>query len=91
MEKRKGKGSRSGFTYRGALPSGVGLLLMAPVALLFASVAVMAVAGGSALALLLPLFVRRRLPRTNRDDDCIVLGRDQYSRVDDTPQRLPQR
>lgn len=77
--------------YRGALPSGVGLLLMAPVALLFASVAALAVAGGSALALLLPLFVRRRLPRTNRDDDCIVLGRDQYSRVDDTPPRLSPR
>ncbi len=91
MDKGKAKGSGAGFMHRGTLPSGVGLLLMAPAVLLLASVAAMAVAGGAALALVLPLFGRRRLPRTHRDDDCIVLDRDQYSRVDDTPQRLSQR
>ena len=91
MKRRSGTGSESTFVYRGALPAGVGLLLMAPVALFLASVAAMAVAGGSALALFLPLLVRRRVAQTKREDDCIVLRPDQYSQVDETRGRLSQR
>ncbi len=88
MEKHKVSEPR--FVYRGVLSPAVGLLLLAPMAFLFFSAAAIAAAGGAALALFLPLLTRRR-PRTNRDAGCIVLGPDEYSRVDDESPRLPHR
>ncbi len=69
------------FTYRGTLPLPLGLLLLAPLALLFLSVAAMLLAGGTVLALFLPLFWRRRL-RGHREEDCITLQPDQYTRIE---------
>ncbi len=76
--------------YRGAFGPGLGLLLAAPVAFVLLSVTAAALAGGSALALFLPAFLRHRSPRPRPDDDCIVLGPDQYSRVGDDHPGLPR-
>ncbi len=75
---------------RGALGLGIGLLLAAPLTLLLFSVTAAAVAGCSALALFLPAFRRRGVGRPRPDDDCIVLGPDQYSRLADEHPRLPR-
>ena len=78
------------FVYRGTLPAGLGLLLLAPLLLVFLSVAAAALAGGTLAAFVLPMFLRRR---TGREDDAgaITLDRDQYSRVDADQRQLPRR
>jgi hypothetical protein len=79
------------FYYQGTLPPALALLLVAPLLLVFLSFAAMLVAGGTVAALFLPLFLRGRLRRPERDNGVITLERDQYSQVDrDTPQLPPQ-
>jgi len=80
------------FYYQGTLPPALALLLVAPVLLVFLSFAAMLVAGGTVAALFLPLFLRSRLRRPERDtSNVITLERDQYSQVDrDTPQLPPR-
>jgi len=79
------------FYYQGTLPPALALLLVAPLLLIFLSFAAMLVAGGTVAALFLPLFLRRRLRRPERDAGVITLERDQYSQVDhDTPQLPPR-
>ena len=79
------------FYYQGRLPPALALLLVAPLLLVFLSFAAMLVAGGTVAALFLPLFLRGRLRRPERDDDVITLEHDQYSRVDrDTPELPPR-
>jgi len=86
----KANGSRV-FYYQGTLPPALALLLVAPLLLVFLSFAALLVAGGTVAALLLPLSLRGRLRRRERDDDVISLDRDQYSPVDhDTPQLPPR-
>ncbi|MFI5397934.1 MAG: hypothetical protein ACHQ9S_20545 [Candidatus Binatia bacterium] len=85
MNKRKAGPSDFRFVSHRLLPAGLGLVLVAPTAFLLLSVTAVALVGGSALALFLPFFLRRHPPRTQRDADCIVLDRDQYSRLDDEP------
>jgi len=86
----KANGSRV-FYYQGTLPPALALLLVAPLLLVFLSFAAMLVAGGTVAALFLPLFLRGRLRRPERDDDVITLEHDQYSRVDrDTPELPPR-
>lgn len=92
MENSKGtraENSRT-FVYRGTLPAGLGLLVLAPAVLVFLSVAAAAVVGGTAAALVLPMFLRRR---SGRQDDAgtITLDHDQYSRVDPDQRQLPRR
>ncbi len=77
-------------THRGGLGTGLGLLLLAPITLCLLSVGATVLAGCSALALLLPALLRKRSRRVQRDDDCIVLDRDQYSRVSDDPVQFPR-
>lgn len=78
------------FYYQGNLPPGLALLLVAPLLFVFLSFAAMLLAGGTVAALVLPLFLRGRLRRPERDAGAITLERDQYSRVDrDTPQLPP--
>jgi hypothetical protein len=76
------------FVYQGNVPPLLGLLLIAPLLLVFLSLAVALVAGGTVAAVALPWLLRRRLG-TPKDADCIELPRDQYSRVDSEPRRLP--
>jgi hypothetical protein len=72
--------------YRGSLPWWL-LLIAAPLGLLFfASLAVAALAGGVVLALVLPLFRRRRPP--NGDPNVIELERSDYRVVDRTDERF---
>lgn len=79
------------FYYRGTLPPALALLLVAPLLLVFLSFAAMLVAGGTVAALFLPLFLRGRLRRSERDNDVITLERHQYSPVDrDTPELPPR-
>ena len=76
--------------YRGTLPAGLGLLVLAPALLVFMSVAAAALAGGTLAALVLPALLRRRGTRGD-DGDAITLDRDQYSRIDADPRQLPRR
>jgi hypothetical protein len=76
--------------YHGKVPPLPGLLLVAPLLLVFLSLAAAVVAGGTVAAVALPWLLRRRFG-TPRDADCIELERDQYSRVDSAPRRLPPR
>jgi hypothetical protein len=79
------------FYYQGTLPPTLALLLVAPLLLIFLSFAAMLVAGGAVAALFLPLFLRGRLRRPERDNDVITLERDQYSQIDRNTPQLPQR
>jgi hypothetical protein len=85
--KRTTDGPR-GFVYQGNVPPLLGLLLMAPLLLVFLSVAAALVAGGTVAAVVLPWFLRHRFGAP-KDTDCIELPRDQYTRVDDERRRLP--
>ncbi len=76
------------FVYQGTLPPLLGLLLIAPLLLVFLSLAVVLVAGGTVAAVALPWFLRHRFGKP-QGADCIELERDQYSRVDGEPRRLP--
>ena len=76
------------FVYRGTVPPLLGLLLLAPLLLVFLSLAAALVAGGTVAAVVLPWFLRGRFGKP-RETDCIELERDQYSRVDSEPRRLP--
>jgi hypothetical protein len=75
--------------YRSALPPWVALLIAAPLLLATLSVAALALAGGTAAALLLPLFGGRRPRGQAADDGCITLERDQYTRVERDRPPLP--
>jgi hypothetical protein len=74
------------FVYRGTLPAGLVLLLLAPI--LFLSLAAAVVAGGMLAAFVLPLFLRRSGRRVE-DDQSITLRPDQYSRVDAGRRQVP--
>jgi hypothetical protein len=76
------------FVYHGKVPPLLALLLVAPLLLVFLSLAAALVIGGALAAFFLPLFFRGRLGKP-RDADCIELERDQYSRVDTHPRQLP--
>jgi hypothetical protein len=78
------------FIYRGSLPPALGLLFLAPVLLLFLSVAAVALAGGTVAAFALPLLLGRRAGR-RADDRSITLEPDQYSHIDDDRRQLPPR
>jgi hypothetical protein len=79
------------FVYHSTLSPLLALLLVAPLLFIFLSFAAMLLAGGAVAALFVPLFLRGRLRRPERDTDVITLDRDQYSHVDrDTP-KLPPR
>jgi len=83
-------GSRRVYVYRGTLPPALGLLVLAPLALVFLSAAAALLAGGTVAALVLPLFFRgKRLRRT--ESDAITLEPDQYARVESAPKELPPR
>jgi len=78
--------------YHGSLPPLLALLVAAPLLLVLLSVAAAVLAGGAVAALFLPLLLRRRGLRAQREGDAIELTPDQYSKVDDTPTaRLPGR
>jgi hypothetical protein len=70
------------YRFRGVLPSLAGLLLLLPLLLVFASLAAVLVAGGLFAAVVLPLFLRWRLPRPARDPREIELTPNQYTHVD---------
>lgn len=74
--------------YHSNLPPLLALLLIAPVLLVFLSMAAALVAGGTVAAFLLPLLFRRHFGKPS-ESDSIELRRDQYSRVDSEPRRLP--
>jgi hypothetical protein len=78
------------FVYQGMLPGWLGLLLAAPLLLLFFSLALTLLTGGALAALFLPLFFRYRLRRPSRPSDpsTIELDPSQYSHVEPAP-RLP--
>ena len=76
------------FVYRGNVPPLLGLLLLAPLLLVFLSLVAALIAGGGVAALVLPWFLRGRFAKP-QDTDCVELPRDQYSRVDGEPRRLP--
>lgn len=76
------------FVYRGTLPPVLGLLLLAPLLLIFLSVAAALVAGGTVAAVVLPWLFRSRAGKP-RHADSIELRPDQYSHVDREPRRLP--
>jgi hypothetical protein len=65
--------------YRGNLPWWL-VLILAPLGLLFFVSLALALAGGVVLALVLPLFRKRRLP--NGDPNVIELERSDYRIVD---------
>lgn len=78
------------FHYHGTVPPALALLLVAPLLLIFLSFAAVLMAGGTVAALVLPLFLRRRLRRAQQDPDVITLERDQFSRLEhDAPQQPP--
>jgi len=77
------------FVYRGTLPPALALLLIFPFLFLFLSFAAVALVGGAAAALFLPLVFGRRRRTPQQDPDCITLEQDQYSRVDPDARRLP--
>lgn len=85
--KRPTEGPRV-FAFRGTLPGSLGLLLLAPLLLLMLPLALGVLAGGTVGAMLLARFMRGRVG-TPQDPNAIELRRDQYSRVDDPPPRLP--
>ncbi len=87
--KRTTDGPRT-FVYRGTVPPLLALLLIAPLLLVFLSLAAAVLAGGTVAALVLPWFLRNRFNK-RRNADCIELPRDQYARVDREPPRLPPR
>lgn len=76
------------FVYHGKVPPLLALLLVAPLLLVFLSLAAALVTGGALAAFFLPLFFRGRRGKP-RVPDCIELERDQYSRVDTQPRQLP--
>ncbi len=81
--------TKSRSAYRSALGPGLGLLFAAPITFVMLSMTATLLAGCSALSLFLPAFLRDRSPAAARDDDCIVLGPDQYTRLADDHVRLP--
>ena len=85
--KRTTDGQRT-FVYQGTVPPLLGLLLIAPLLLVFLSLAAALVAGGTVAAVVLPWFFRSRFGKPP-ETDSIELSRDQYSRVDSEPRRLP--
>lgn len=87
---RSGESQRV-FVYRGALPAGLLLLILAPILFLFLSVAVVALGAGARAAFFLPVFFRSRRRRSADDADCITLEHDQYEHVDGDRSRLPPR
>ena len=76
------------FVYHSNLPPLLAVLLVAPLLVVFLSMAAALLAGGTAAAFLLPLFLRGRFGKP-AESDSIELRRDQYSRVDTEPRRLP--
>lgn len=76
--------------WHGTLPPALVLLLAAPLLLVFLSFAAIVVAGGTVAALFLPLILRGRLRRPERDQHVITLERDQYSHVDRDSPNLPR-
>jgi len=85
--KRTTEGPRV-FAYRGILPGGLGLLLLAPLLLVMLPLALGVLASGTVGAMLLARFMRGRVG-TPQDPGAIELRCDQYTRVDDPPRRLP--
>jgi hypothetical protein len=83
-----GEGNRLGTTvrvYRGSLPLWL-LLLLAPLGLVFlASLTLALVLAGAAVALVLPLFLKR--PAKARDRDLIELDPSDYRVVDRSDRR----
>ena len=79
------------FYWQGTLPPALALLLIAPLLFVFLSFAALLLAGGTVAALFLPLVLRGRLRRPERNDDVITLERDQYSHVEHDAKRLPPR
>jgi len=78
------------FAYHGGLPLLVALLCVAPVLVIFLSLAAVLAGGGMLAAFVLPLFFRAR-PRKRPEPDCVELDPDDYTRVDREPRRLPPR
>jgi len=76
------------FVYRGYLPPMLGVLLLAPLLVVFLSLAAAIVAGGTVAALVLPWLFRSRVVKPPSGDS-IELRRDQYSHVNSEPRRLP--
>ena len=79
------------YHWQGTLPPALALLLIAPLLFVFLSFAALLLAGGTVAALVLPLVLRGRLRRPERNDDVITLERDQYSHVEHDAKRLPPR
>ena len=84
--------SPRGFTYHATLPGWAGVLVLAPLLLIFFSLALTLLVGGLAAAFVLPLFFRRRLrshaPMAN-DHATIELDPSEYTRVESPARRLP--
>jgi hypothetical protein len=76
------------FVYQGTVPPLLGLLLLAPMLLVFLSLAAAMVAGGTVAAVVLPWALRRSFGKPQATNS-IELSRDQYTRVDSAPRRLP--
>ena len=86
-ERTRSAGPRT-VVYHANLPPLLAVLLVAPLLFIFLSFALFVLAGGTLVALTLPLFMRGRR-RPSADANCIELDRDQYSRVDQRPPQLP--
>ncbi len=80
------------FAYRGRLPLALAplLLLAAPLLVVFASLAALALAVGAAAALAVPLLWRLRRVR-RPPEDCITLEPGAYRRVEPDELHLPRR
>lgn len=68
--------------YRASLSPLSGVLLVAPLLLIFVSLAAALLAGVAVTAFVLPFVLRRRVAQTPRQPDYIELDPDHYRRVD---------
>jgi hypothetical protein len=70
------------YMYRGRLSPLTGLLVLAPLLVIFFSLFAALLIGGAIAALVLPILLRLRLGQQRRSADYIELDRDQYRRID---------